>query len=87
MPVMTRVSPEVKRKLRAIAKQTERSESYLAREAIEHYVAVNDWQAELIASRLAEAQSGGEKVSHETAMRWLDARAAGKKVAVPRGRR
>ncbi|MDX2225440.1 MAG: hypothetical protein SFV21_21990, partial [Rhodospirillaceae bacterium] len=87
VPVMTRVKPEVKRKLRAIAKQTERSEAFLARQAIEQFVAVNDWQTALIQERLEQLKSGAPTVDHETAMRWLDARAAAKKVPVPRGRR
>ena len=37
-PVMTRVSPDIKRKLRALTKETDRSESYLAAEAIAAYV-------------------------------------------------
>jgi predicted DNA-binding protein len=45
---MARVSPEVKEKLRAIAKNTKRSEGFLAREAIEHFVDTNDWQIALI---------------------------------------
>lgn len=84
VPVMTRVKPEVKRKLRAIAKQTERSEAFLARQAIEQFVAVNDWQTALIQERLAQLKSGAPTVDHEDVERWLDARAAGKNPPRPR---
>jgi predicted transcriptional regulator len=72
IPVMARVSPEVKEKLRAIAKNTKRSEGFLAREAIEHFVDTNDWQIALIEGRLAEAKTGGETVPHAEVARWLD---------------
>jgi predicted transcriptional regulator len=87
IPVMTRVTPEVKKKLRAIARSSKRSEAFLAREAIEQFVEVNDWQVELIKGRLAEARAGAEVLSHEEVGRWLDARAAGKNPRVPRGSR
>ena len=86
VPVMTRVTAEVKKKLRAIAKTTERSEAFLARQAIEQFVDVNDWQTALIESRLAEARAGGETVPHDKVVRWLDAKAKGMKPPVPRTR-
>ena len=86
VPVMTRVPSAVKKKLRAIAKSTERSEAFLAREAIEQFVAVNDWQIALIESRLADAVAGGETVPHDKVERWLDSKGKGKKLPMPRGR-
>lgn len=84
--IMTRVTPAVKAKLRAIAKSSARSEAYLAREAIEQYVEVNDWQVDLIKRRLAEFKADGKVVPHDDVVRWLDAKAAGKKAPKPRGR-
>ena len=87
VPVMTRVTAEVKKKLKAIAKNTERSEAFLARQAIEQFVDVNDWQIALIESRLSEARVGGATVPHHKVVRWLDAKAKGATLPVPRGRR
>lgn len=87
VPVMARVSPEVKEKLRAIARSTQRSEAFLAREAIEHFVSMNDWQIALIEDRLAEAHAGGETVSHDEVAAWLDAKGTDIERPVPRGRR
>lgn len=74
IPVMARVTPEVKEKLRAIAQNTKRSEAFLAREAIEQFVELNEWQVGLIATRLAEARAGGETVTHDEVVRWLDSK-------------
>jgi RHH-type rel operon transcriptional repressor/antitoxin RelB len=69
---MTRVSPDIKRKLRALAKETDRSESYLAAEAIAAYVDLNAWQVTHIKKSLAEVTAGDSGVSHERVAAWLD---------------
>jgi predicted transcriptional regulator len=74
VPVMARVAPETKEKLRALAESTRRSEAFLAREAIEHFIEANEWQIALIAGRLAEARAGGETVPHDEVARWLDSK-------------
>jgi predicted transcriptional regulator len=68
---MTRVRPAVKAKLRAIAESTQRSESFLAKEAIEAYVEVNDWQVALIKERLAEAKTGTPGIPLEKVEAWV----------------
>src|SRR5262245_50300262 len=69
--VLTRVSPGVKKKLEAIAKDTNRSESFLAAEAITSYVEASAWQIELIRKRLAKADSpDGRFVPHEEVREW-----------------
>ncbi|MBL8704881.1 MAG: ribbon-helix-helix protein, CopG family [Rhodospirillales bacterium] len=55
--VTARVDPAVKKKLQALAESTQRSESFLAKEAIEAYVEANNWQVALIKDRLAEAMA------------------------------
>jgi predicted transcriptional regulator len=87
VPVMARVSPEVKEKLRAIAKSTKRSEGFLAREAIEHFVNMNDWQIALIEDRLAEVRAGGETISHDEVAAWLDAKGTAAERPMPGRRR
>ena len=72
--VITRVSPELKAKLEALARRTRRSESYLAREALAAFVEINAWQVATIDKRLAELKNGGETVPHEEVERWLDSK-------------
>jgi predicted transcriptional regulator len=86
IPVMARVSAETKEKLRALARTTKRSEAFLAREAIEHFVSLNDWQVSLIEDRLAEALAGCETVPHDDVAEWLDAKISQPKKVAKSGR-
>jgi predicted transcriptional regulator len=85
IPVMTRVAPETKEKLRALARSTKRSEGYLANEAIESYVAANEWQVSLIERRLAAAKAGEPTVPHDEVERWLAAKGTGRALPMPKG--
>ena len=71
VPVLARVSPELKAKLRTLAKNTDRSESYLVAQAIAEYVELNAWQVREIKQRLDEAKAGAPGVSHERVVEWL----------------
>lgn len=66
------LSPEVKDKLDALARDTKRSKSYLASEAIETYVNLNAWQVAHIKAALAEDEEGGPGVPHERVMAWMN---------------
>ena len=67
-----RLTPEVSERLDALARDTRRSKSYLASEAIESYVNLNAWQIAHIKEALAEDEAGAPGVPHEEAMRWMD---------------
>jgi predicted transcriptional regulator len=67
-----RLSPEVRNKLDALARDTKRSKSYLAGEAIESYVNLNAWQVAHIKAALAEDEQGTSGVPHEEVMRWME---------------
>jgi RHH-type transcriptional regulator, rel operon repressor / antitoxin RelB len=71
-PVMTRITPELKEKLRSLARHTERSEAYLVARAVEEYVELNEWQVAEIKRRLDEARAGAPGVAHEDVEAWLD---------------
>lgn len=86
-PVMTRVAAETKRKLKALAEATDRSEAYLAREAIEAYVASNAWQVEEIAKSLEEVRASAPTVPHEDVEAWVRSWGSLKESAKPTGRR
>src|SRR4051794_20530814 len=66
-----RLTPEVRDKLDALARETKRSKSYLASEAIESYVNLNGWQVAHIEAALAEDEAGGPGVPHEDVVRWM----------------
>jgi predicted transcriptional regulator len=69
--VTVRLKPEVSEKLDALARDTKRSTSHLASEAIETYVNLNGWQAAHIKAALAEDEAGGPAVPHEEVVRWM----------------
>jgi RHH-type rel operon transcriptional repressor/antitoxin RelB len=66
------LKPEVKDKLDALARDTKRSKSHLASEAIERYVDLNEWQVAHIRAALAEDEAGGPGVPHEEVVRWIE---------------
>lgn len=67
-----RLTPEVSEKLEALARDTKRSKSYLASEAIETFVDLNAWQVAHIKAALAEDEEGGPGVPHKMVMEWLE---------------
>jgi predicted transcriptional regulator len=81
---MTRIEPKTKKKLQTLARDTNRSEAYLVSEAIESYVAANEWQVELIRERLAEAKAGGPTLTHEEVIRQLTLRSEARRKATDR---
>jgi predicted transcriptional regulator len=66
-----RLTPELSEKLEALARDTKRSKSYLASEAIASYVDRNTWQIEEIKRGLEEARSGTPGVPHEEVEKWV----------------
>jgi len=66
-----RLTPEVSEKLDALSRDTKRSKSYLASEAIESYVNLNAWQVAHIKAALAEDEEGTPGIPHEEVMRWM----------------
>src|SRR5579862_9697936 len=66
-----RLTAEVKEKLEALARDTKRSKSYLASEAIASYVDGNAWQIDEIKQGLDEARSGTAGVPHDEVESWV----------------
>jgi RHH-type rel operon transcriptional repressor/antitoxin RelB len=66
-----RLKPEVSEKLEALARDTKRTKSYLASEAIESYVNLNEWQVAHIKAALAEDEQGGPGVPHAEVAEWM----------------
>jgi len=84
--VTTRVSRATKARLSALAKDTRRSESFLAAEAIESYIDLNAWQVKLIKDRLAELQAGAPTIPHEDVERWLDSLGTEDELPLPKAK-
>jgi len=79
--ITVRLDKTVKKRLEAAAERVRRSKSFLAAEAIEEYLAVQDWQVEAINKGIAAADRG-ETVPHDKVKAW--ARSLGTRRALPR---
>src|ERR1044071_3367019 len=66
-----RLTPELSEKLEALARDTKRSKSFLANEAIASYIDRNTWQIAEIRKGLEEARSGAPGVPHEEVEKWV----------------
>lgn len=67
-----RIAPELSEKLDTLARDTKRSKSCLASEAIADYVERNAWQVARIREALEEDESGAPGIPHEEVKRWLE---------------
>jgi RHH-type rel operon transcriptional repressor/antitoxin RelB len=76
-----RLAPQVKRRLESVALRVRRSKSFLAAEAIEEFLAVQEWQIAAIKEGIAAADRG-DLVPHEDVQAW----AAGTRRKLPRPR-
>jgi predicted transcriptional regulator len=65
-----RVNAAVKRRLEKLAKNTGRSRSFLAAEAIENYVNINEWQVAGIKQAIGSLDHG-HFVSHDEVKKWV----------------
>ena len=65
-----RVPAELKKRLDRLAKAADRSRSWLATDALRHYVEDQQWQLAEIEAGLQDADAG-RVVLHEEVERWL----------------
>jgi predicted transcriptional regulator len=65
-----RVDQVVKKRLEKLARSTGRTRSFLAAEAINEYLDVNEWQVEGIKRAIASLDRG-EGVAHEQVKEWV----------------
>ena len=64
------VPADVARRLTTLAETTDRSTSYVAAQAIEEFLTLQEWQVKAIRQGLAEAEAG-KLVGHKEAMKRL----------------
>ena len=68
--ISVRVQPEIGRRLEALAAATSRSKSWLAAEAIEEYLALQEWHVEAILEGDAQAREGRGAPLADVRARW-----------------
>lgn len=66
-----RVDKTMKERLERAARQQRRSKAFVAVEAIEEYLSVQEWQEARIRQALASAD-GGQGVPHERVREWVE---------------
>jgi RHH-type rel operon transcriptional repressor/antitoxin RelB len=81
-----RVDTTAKKRLEKLAKSTGRSRSFLAAEAINEYLDVNEWQVAGIKKAIASLDRG-ESVPHAEIKAWAESLSAGKKQKAPKSSR
>ena len=68
--VSVRIDPASKKRLEKLAKSTGRSRSFLAAEAINEYLDLNEWQVAGIQKAVASLDRG-DGISHERVKEWV----------------
>jgi RHH-type transcriptional regulator, rel operon repressor / antitoxin RelB len=78
-----RIDAETKKRLDALSRQSRRSKSFLAAEAITAYVDAEEWQLGELQAGITELDAG-QHVSHEKVTRWLSSWGTPDKTKSPR---
>jgi RHH-type transcriptional regulator, rel operon repressor / antitoxin RelB len=78
-----RVETGVKKRLERLAKSTGRSRSFLAAEAINEYLDVNEWQVSGIKRAMASLD-GGEGIAHDMVKDWIESWGSADEKPVPK---
>lgn len=81
--ITIRVDRSVKERLEAVAQRTKRSKSFIAGEAIEEYLAVQEWQDARIQEALAAVERG-EVIAHEDIVEWVKSWGTDNELPVPK---
>ena len=68
---IVRVEPQVKKRLEKLAKSTGRSRSFLAAEALNEYLDVNEWQVAGVKRAMASLDRG-DGVPHQEVKDWVN---------------
>ena len=81
--VSVRIDPASKRRLEKLAKSTGRSRSFLAAEAINEYLDLNEWQVAGIQKAVVSLDRG-EGVAHERVKEWVSSWGSKKEQRAPK---
>lgn len=66
-----RIQPEARDQLEILAHATGRTKSFLAAEAIEHYLSIQAWQINGINKSIKNADGKDAFIEHEQVLSWL----------------
>jgi RHH-type rel operon transcriptional repressor/antitoxin RelB len=66
-----RIDSEIKEKLDQIAQATKRSKSFIASEAINEYIKLNEWQIKAIQEGIRQADEGMFVSHDQIKSRWV----------------
>jgi RHH-type transcriptional regulator, rel operon repressor / antitoxin RelB len=80
-----RLNSQVKKRLEAVAARVRRSKSFLAAEAIEEFLAVQEWQIAAIKEGIAAADRG-DLIPHEEVRAWAASLGSKRKLPRPRAK-
>jgi predicted transcriptional regulator len=78
-----RVEPRVKKRLEKLAKSTGRTRSFLAAEALNDYLDLNEWQVAGVKQAIGSLDRG-EGVSHDEVKDWVNTWGRKRERPVPR---
>jgi RHH-type transcriptional regulator, rel operon repressor / antitoxin RelB len=78
-----RVDASAKKRLESVAKNTGRGRSFLAAEAINEYLDVNEWQAAGIRQAIASLDRG-EGVAHQQVNDWITSWGSDREQPIPK---
>jgi RHH-type rel operon transcriptional repressor/antitoxin RelB len=74
--VTIHLEPSVKEKLEQIARATAQTKSFLIADAIQDYLAINEWQVKAIEEGIKQAEAG-KLVPHEVIRKKWEAKRSG----------
>ncbi|TMJ05447.1 MAG: ribbon-helix-helix protein, CopG family [Alphaproteobacteria bacterium] len=80
-----RVDTAIKKRLEKLAKSTGRSRSFLAAEAINEYLGVNEWQVTGIKQAI-ESADRGELIAHDRVKEWVNSWGSKDELPKPTGK-
>jgi RHH-type rel operon transcriptional repressor/antitoxin RelB len=80
-----RVDASAKKRLERLAKRTGRTRSFLAAEAINEYLDVNEWQVAGI-KRAIESLDRGEVIPHKDVKAWVESWGTSSERPIPKPR-
>ncbi|MDX2507829.1 MAG: ribbon-helix-helix protein, CopG family [Gammaproteobacteria bacterium] len=81
-----RLEPELEQRLAVLAKKTKRSKSYLAKEALRHYIdqmEAQEKRRQETLERWEAYEQTGETIEHDAMVNWLESWGDNKEKACP----
>ena len=70
--ISARIPEKLDQKLDAYAKMDKRSKSFIIEEALERYIAREEWMVEKMDMAFLESEASGEWTSNDAMVKWLE---------------